>query len=71
MKALENRISRLEQAHGLSQPDGHVIPILFYPGSVTDDTFEPWLAEQLRCDCTPGCPGKRVHLLLPQEGDAP
>ena len=63
----ESRITRLEQAHGLNPADSHVIPIVFYPGSIEDPTFAPWLAEQLRCDCAPGCSGTRCMFLLPEK----
>jgi hypothetical protein len=65
MTPLKRRITRLEQAHGLNPADSPVIPIVFYPGSIEDATFAPWLVEQLRCDCAPGCSGKRCMFLLP------
>jgi hypothetical protein len=41
MTPLKRRITRLEQAHGLNPADSHVIPIVFYPGSIEDPTFAP------------------------------
>jgi hypothetical protein len=71
MRSLENRISCLEQAHGRHSADSHVIPTLFYPWGLSEDAFEVWRAERLRCDCTPGCPGKRVCVLVPEAEDPP
>jgi hypothetical protein len=67
MSVLTSRVKALEARHRLTHPptNSHVIPIVFYPGSIEDATFAPWLAEPLRCDCAPGCSGTRCMFLLP------
>jgi hypothetical protein len=69
MSALTSRVNALEARHRRAHPptDAHIIPVVFYPGSIDDDRFELWLAEQLRCDCMPGCLGKRCLFLLPEK----
>jgi hypothetical protein len=67
MRALKERISHLENTQRLSQAEAHWIPVLFYPWELPDDRREMWLAEQIRCDCSPACSGKRVRAVLPQK----
>ena len=63
----KHRVHALEARQQRQHPptDAHIIPVVFYPGSIEDDRFEPWLAEQLHCDCAPGCSGTRCMFLLP------
>jgi hypothetical protein len=67
MSVLTSRVNALEARHRRVHPptDAQIIPVLLSPGSIEDDRFEPWLAEQLHCDGAPGCSGTRCMFLLP------
>jgi hypothetical protein len=67
MRDLEKRISYLEKTQRLSHVEEHWIPVLFYPWELPDDTRKTWLAEQIRCACSPEWSGKRVGSLLLEE----
>jgi hypothetical protein len=67
MRALEKRISHLENTPRLSRAEKHWVPDLFYPWELPNDMRETWLAEQIRCDCSPACPGKRIGAILPKK----
>jgi hypothetical protein len=65
MREIERRLHNLEVRQHHGQADAHVISVLQYPWGLHAEDQEPWLAEQLACDCRPDCPGKHVGALVP------
>jgi hypothetical protein len=64
MKALEQRLIKLEHWARVSVATEHFISVLRSPPGLRDDALNTWLAEQCRCNCSPDCPGKGVGMVV-------
>ncbi len=71
MMPLKSRITRLEQAHGLSDPESHRLPIFIYPHGLSEEALEAWCTAQVRRACPPGCQTAHVPVFLPEKEDTP
>ena len=71
MRRFEPRLSRLEQAHGLSDPESHRLPIFIYPRGLSEEALEAWCTAQVRRACPPGCQTAHVPCFLPEKEAAP
>ena len=67
MRRLCNRLRVIEALVRHQQTNPHFISVLQYPWDLDHDAREAWIAEQLTCDCSPTCPGKRVGAILPEK----
>jgi hypothetical protein len=68
MRRLCNRLRVIETEVRHQQPDLHFISVLQPPWDLDHDAREAWIAEQLTCDSSLTCPGKRVGAILPEKG---